>query len=420
MPLTEELHRTLTMVLAGGQGNRLQPLTSERAKPAVPFAGLFRILDFTLTNCIHSGLRRVYVLTQYRSRSLDEHLRFGWAFLPRRLGQFISGRPPQFAGTASWYRGTADAIWQNIEALDEERPDRVLILSGDHIYRMDYGRMLRQHIESGAALTIAAIPVPVEEGSRFGVFEADERGLAVSFQEKPEHPREIPGRPGWCLASMGIYLFDADELRRRLREDAENPESSHDFGKDIIPRMIAESSVHVHHFTSVADSPNPYWRDIGTLDSYYEANMDLCSALPQFNLYDHRWSIYTRQFAEPPAKVVHGDASAEEGRRTEVLDSLLCPGVVVSKAQVMRSILSYRVRIDEQAVVENSLLFSGVTVGAGAQIRRAIIDKWVEVPPGEKIGHDLEVDRKRFTVTESGIVVVPRNYEFPGSAKRSS
>jgi len=404
MLINQELRDTLTLVLAGGMGERLKPLTLQRAKPAVPFGGCYRIIDFTLSNCIHSGLRRIHVLTQYQARSLEEHIRFGWNFLPRRLEQFISVRPPHHKREEKWYAGTADAIYQNIDTLLEERPKHVLILSGDHIYKMDYGRMLAQHLETGAALTIGAVEIPQSESRRFGIFQCDVEGRVLAFQEKPEVGEEIPGKPGSCYGSMGIYVFETDELIQRLREDAEaGSESSHDFGKDIIPRMIGEVPVMAHHYTGVEDEPEPYWRDVGTIDAYYDANMDLCSVQPQFNLYDQDWPIYTLWHNDPPAKTVFDE---EDGRRSEVVDSLLCPGTVVSGASVKRSILSNRVFVGEGASVEGALLFSGVVVGKGARLRRAIVDKWTEIPEGFEVGFDPEKDAERFKVTESGIVVI--------------
>jgi glucose-1-phosphate adenylyltransferase len=410
MGLHEDLRDTLTFVLAGGQGERLKPLTIRRAKPAAPFGGAYRIIDFTLSNCIHSGLRRIYVLTQYQARSLEEHIRFGWNFLPRRLEQFISSRPPHHQGTENWYRGTADAIHQNIDSIAEEGPKHVMILSGDHIYKMDYGRMLKGHVKNGAALTIGAVRVPVSESRRFGILEVDAQGRVLSFIEKPERGPEIPGSPGFCLGSMGIYTFETAELVRRLHQDAEPGNgSSRDFGKDIIPRMIGEAPLFVHDFQDVSGSSEPYWRDVGTLDAYYDANMDLCNVSPQFNLYDSNWPIYTLWHNDPPAKTVFDEA---DGRRAEVVDSLLCPGVVVSGGKVRRSILSNRVFIDEGADVVDSILFSGVNIGKGARVRRAIVDKWCKIPDGASIGHDLELDRKRFTVTDSEIVVVPTDHVF--------
>jgi glucose-1-phosphate adenylyltransferase len=408
MQLTDELKETLTLVLAGGQGERLKPLTIGRAKPAVPFGGSYRIIDFTLSNCIHSGLRRIYVLTQYQARSLEEHIRFGWNFLPRRLEQFISVRPPHFGGAEKWYEGTADAIYRNIDTLRDEGARHVLILSGDHIYKMDYGRMLAEHMERGAALTIGAVRIPAHESRRFGVFECDAEGRVHSFLEKPATGPEIPGQPGWCLGSMGIYIFETDELIRRLEDDAAlGAESSHDFGKDIIPRMIGEVPLYAHMFEEPRpeSGKEPYWRDVGTIEALYEANLDLCSVHPQFNLYDMNWPIYALWHNDPPAKTVFDE---EGGRRAEVLDSLLCPGVIVSGARVRRSVLSNRVFVDEGARVEESILFSGVQVGRGCKLRRCVVDKWIEIPAGTEIGFDPVKDAERYHVTESGIVVVPR------------
>ena len=405
MLLTDELKETLTLVLAGGQGERLKPLTIGRAKPAVPFGGAYRIIDFTLSNCIHSGLRRIHVLTQYQARSLEEHIRFGWNFLPRRLSQFISVRPPHHLKTSAWYQGTADAIYQNLDTLEDEEPRHVVILSGDHIYKMDYGRMLEQHLDTKAALTIGAVKVPVSESRRFGIFEVDEQGNVLSFEEKPRKGKEIPGQPGFCLGSMGIYIFETAELVRRLKADAaRGSESSHDFGKDMIPRMIGEAPVLAHRFQDMKlPESEPYWRDVGTLEAYFDANMDLCSVQPQFNLYDLDWPIYTLWHNDPPAKTIFDEY---DGRKSEIVDSLMCPGVVVSGAKVRRSILSNRVRVEEKAVVEDSIVFAGVSIGRDARVRRAIVDKWIQIPPGARIGFDPEEDRRRFTVSDSGIVVV--------------
>ncbi len=422
MPLTTELKETLTLILAGGQGERLKPLTVKRAKPAVPFGGIYRIIDFTLSNCIHSGLRRICLLTQYQARSLEEHVRFGWNFLPRRLEQFISVRPPHHMGTGLWYKGTADAIYQNLDTIEEERPRHVLILAGDHIYKMDYGRMLREHLIHRAELTIGAVKIPVSEARHFGIFEVNERGRVTSFVEKPkENAPEIPGQPGYCLASMGIYVFETDELVRRLKFDAElGAASSHDFGKDLIPKMIHEAPVYVHRFIDRDNGADePYWRDVGTIDAYFEANMDLLSVKPKLNLYDYDWPIYSLWHADPPAKTV----LEEQGRRAEVVDSLLAPGVVVSGARVARSILANRTFVDERAVIEDSIVLAGVVVGKGAKIRRAIIDKWCKIPDGYEIGYDPVEDQKKFTVSDSGIVVVPIDYNFgalPSAAAATS
>jgi glucose-1-phosphate adenylyltransferase len=423
MPLTSELKETLTLILAGGQGERLKPLTLKRAKPAVPFGGSYRIIDFTLSNCIHSGLRRIHVLTQYQARSLEEHIRFGWNFLPRRLEQFISVRPPHHQGQGQWYKGTADAIRQNIETLEEERPRHVLILAGDHIYKMDYGRMLREHLIHRAALTIGAVKIPVAEAARFGIFETNERGRVQSFAEKPKSgAKEIPGQPGYCMASMGIYIFETEELIKRLVADADaGPDAANDFGKDIIPKMIDEVPVYAHNFVDRdAQGGEPYWRDVGTLDAYYEANMDLLSVKPKLNLYDYDWPIYSLWHADPPAKTVFDEQGS---RRAEVTDSLLCAGVIVSGGKVRRSILGNRVFVDENAQVEDSILLGGVVVGKGVKLKRCIVDKWAKIPDGFEIGVDREADAKRFTISESGIVVVPVGHDFgalPSAAQYTS
>ena len=408
--LTQELKETLTLILAGGEGGRLKPLTQVRAKPAVPFGGAYRIIDFTLSNCIHSGLRRIYVLTQYQALSLDEHVRFAWNFLPRRLEQFIAVRPPHHRHSAKWYRGTADAIAHNLETLYEERPRNVLILSGDHIYKMDYGTMLRQHASTGAALTIGAVRVPTDEAHHFGILVVDSDNRIIDFQEKPkENPAQIPGQPGWCLASMGIYVFEREELIRRLRDDVDDDGSTHDFGKDIIPRMIQDVPLYAHPFRDESGD-EPYWRDVGTIESYYEANMDLCNVEPQFNLYDMNWPTYSLWHNDPPAKTVFAGG---DGKRAEVVDSLLCPGVIVSGAEVRNSLLSNRVYVGDHALLDGVIALSGARIGKGARLRRTILEKWIEVPDEERIGFDPDADRERgFTVTPEGITVVPHGYRF--------
>ncbi|MBK7642552.1 MAG: glucose-1-phosphate adenylyltransferase [Planctomycetes bacterium] len=404
MSLTQELKDTLVLILAGGQGERLMRLTSHRAKPAVPFGGAYRIIDFTLSNCIHSGLRRIMLLTQYQARSLEEHIRFGWNFLPRRLEQFIGVLPPHHLSTEEkWYRGTADAIYHNLGLIEDESPKHVMILSGDHIYKMDYAWMLRDHLIKRAKCTVGAVRIPASEAPRFGIVEHDARGRVTGFDEKPKSgAKEIPGDPGYCLGSMGIYIFETEELKRRLLENAERNEG-HDFGRNIIPAMVDEEPVFAHNFRHKAGDVNPYWRDVGTIDSLYEANMDLCSLTPQFNLYDFDWPIYTLWHNDPPAKCVF-DAKTR--------DSLLCPGVIVSGSQISRSILSNRVLVQEGALVEDSLLYHGVTVRPGAKLRRTIVDKWTEIPPGVEIGFDRARDEKHFTVTPSGITIIPSRYKF--------
>ncbi len=416
---------TLTFVLAGGRGQRLSPLTDGRAKPAVPFGGAYRIIDFTLSNTIHSGLRRVFVLTQYQAYSLEEHLRYAWNFLPRRLAQFIVPRPPQHGGSGAWYRGTADAISQNLELLEQEECKHVLILSPDHIYKMDYGDMLMDHVESGAKCTIGAVEIPSEDASRFGVLEIDGDSRVTGFQEKPKSgAAEIPGQPGRCLGSMGIYIFEKEELIRRLEEDAAKTSgTSHDFGNDVLPAMVQDGTkVITHSFRDVAApahaSPDaePYWRDVGTIDAYYDANLDLCSVTPSFNLYDRNWPIYTLWHNDPPAKTVFAEP---QGRSAHIVDSLLCNGSIVSGSRVRRSILSNRVYTGEDADIEDSIIMSGVEVGDHVVLRKTIVDKWVKIPAGTQVGVDHEEDRKRFTVTESGIVVVPSGYDFKAKRRKS-
>jgi glucose-1-phosphate adenylyltransferase len=397
------------MLLAGGQGERLYPLTKDRAKPAVPFAGVYRIIDFTLSNCINSGIRRIHVLTQYKSISLHRHVLMGWNIFNTELGEFIDLIPPQQRTSESWYLGTADAIFQNIYTLDQERPGYVLILAGDHIYRMDYGEMLEFHVENQADLTIACVEVPRTEATRLGVMEVDASWRVVGFEEKPAEPKPLPERPDQSLASMGIYVFNTEKLVRELFEDARRgpEETSHDFGKDIIPHMVrAGDRVFAFPFRDAQGRGRAYWRDIGTLDSYYAANMELIQAEPIFDLYDPQWPWRTYQHQLPPAKTVH--AYREQGRVGMALDSLLSPGCIVSGGQVERVIMSPRVRINSFAFVSDSILMENVNVGRHARIQRAIIDKDVDIPPGDVIGFNLEEDRRRFKVTEGGIVVVPK------------
>jgi len=394
----------LTLILAGGKGTRLEPLTRDRAKPAVPFGGLYRIIDFTLSNCINSNLRRILVLTQYKARSLDRHIRHGWNFLTMELGEYIEVLPPQQRIDEHWYKGTADAIYQNIYSLEKENPEHVLILAGDHIYKMDYADMLAVHLESRAAVTVGVTEVEAGRSPGFGIVEVNEHRQIVGFEEKPAKPSTIPGRPGYCYASMGIYLFNRDLLEHALVGDARRAESSHDFGKDVIPAAARNVRVMAYNFKDENKKESKYWRDIGTLDAYYEANMDLIQVTPQFNLYDFAWPIRTYHEQWPPAKTVFADEAS--GRVGTVLDSLVANGCIVSGGQVLRSVLSPDVRVNSFAQVEDAILMEHVEVGRYAKIRRAIIDKDVIIPRHAEIGYHLEEDRKRFHVTESGIVVV--------------
>jgi glucose-1-phosphate adenylyltransferase len=396
---------TLTFILAGGRGERLYPLTRDRAKPAVPFGGIYRIIDFTLSNCVNSNLRRVNVLTQYKAVSLDRHIRYGWNMFSGQLGEFINIIPAQQRTGSNWYLGTADAIYQNIYSIDREGADRVLILAGDHIYMMDYLEMLTYHEERKADLTVGAVEAPLEERASLGVLSVDEGGHITGFHEKSSEAPPVPGKPDTVLASMGIYVFNTDALKRRVKEDAEM-ETSHDFGRDVIPRMVAEGDgVYVFNFNDKRTGEPRYWRDIGTLDAYFEANMDLVSVEPTFNLYDAEWPIRTYQGQYPPAKSVFSDAW---GRRGEAIDSLVSAGCIISGGLVERSILSPNVRIESHAHVCDSIIFNEVIVGQGAKVRGAIVDKETIIKPGAEVGYDMERDRQRFTVTDLGVIVIAK------------
>ncbi len=397
------MKKVLAMILAGGRGERLYPLTRDRAKPAVPFGAIYRIIDFTLSNCLNSNVRHVYALTQYKSISLHRHIQLGWNILSAPLGEFIEVIPAQQRITEHWYQGTADAIFQNIYSLQQERPDLVLVLSGDHVYKMDYRKMIDFHLQRNADLTVAAIRMDRGLSREFGVMEVDNDWRIVGFQEKPEMPKTIPGDPEGILASMGIYVFNMEILVRRLIEDARS-ESARDFGKNVIPTMIKRDQVFAFDFRLGDPGGTGYWRDVGTIEAYYETNMDLIAVTPQLNLYDPGWPIFTYGSPNPPAKTV----LIEEGRIGTALNSMLSNGCIISGGSVRRSILSPRVKVHSYAEVEDSILLEGVDVGRRAKIRRAIIDKEVEIPEGMQIGYDLEEDAKRFTVTPSGIVVAPK------------
>ncbi|MSQ96602.1 MAG: glucose-1-phosphate adenylyltransferase [Gemmataceae bacterium] len=406
----------LTLILAGGKGTRLEPLTHERAKPAVPFGGLYRIIDFSLSNCLNSDLRRILVLTQYKARSLDRHIATGWGYLSRELDEYIDVLPPQQRLDETWYQGTADAIYQNIYTIEKANPKYVIILAGDHIYKMDYGDMIRAHIEKEADLTIGCLPVPAKESVHFGVMQVDTADRISAFKEKPKEPIPVPGDPERCLASMGIYVFTARLMYELLCQDATKLDSQHDFGKNIIPSMIEKYRVFGYRFRDKNQKPIAYWRDVGTLDAYYQTNMDLIQVVPELNLYDQVWPIRTHQPQLPPPKFVFREETT--GRRGEAHDSIVCAGCIVSGGQVVRSILSPNVRINSFAHVEDSIVFSGVDVGRGSRIRRAIIDKEIKIPRGTVIGYDVEHDRRRgFTITDSGIVVIAKG-EAPETFKK--
>jgi glucose-1-phosphate adenylyltransferase len=397
------LDDVVTMVLAGGVGERLYPLTRERAKPAVYFGGPYRIIDFTLSNCLNSGLRKIFIALQYKSLSLTRHLRFGWSVVADELGEFIEVLHPQKRVGEHWYQGTADAVYQNLYSIQREGPRQLIVLSGDHVYKMDYARMLRFHLDRGAAATIAVIEVPSEEAHRFGVMQVDGEDRVTGFLEKP---KGLP--PGQQhLASMGIYIFDMNVLVPALEEDARNA-TSHDFGKDIIPALVSKAPVVAYRFYDENKKAAKYWRDIGTLDAYYEANMDLCRVNPEFNLYDPEWPVRTHQVQAPPAKFVFADAGRRVG---EALDSLISSGCIISGSTIRGSVLCPNVRVHSFCLVEESILMPGVRVGRHARLRRAIVDRDVFIPRGATIGYNDDEDRRRHTVTDSGIVVVTKEDE---------
>ncbi len=401
------------VVLAGGKGSRLEPLTRDRSKPAVPFGGCFRIIDFTLSNCLNSGLRKILVVTQYKAASLERHIELGWHFLPSELGEFVSVRPPEQRVDDNWYLGTADAIYQNIYTIEKVRPKQIVVLSGDHIYRMDYSRFVRDHIDSKADASIACLPVPVEDGRRFGVMQVDHNNRVIQFREKPATPEPIPHRPEHCLASMGIYVFNTEFLFEQLCIDANEPGSHRDFGKDIIPSIIESSFVKAWPFEDPETGGPAYWRDVGTLDSYYETSMDLTAVRPDLNLYDPTWPIRTWQPPLPPPKFVFNDFEGSLPRVGHAMDSLICSGSIISGGTVDRSILSPKVRVNSFASVSGSILFEGVEIGRHCKIQRAIIDKGVSIPEGMQIGVNPADDLSRgLTISEGGITVVPRNVRF--------
>lgn len=400
---------TLGILLAGGAGERLYPLTRDRAKPAVTFGGIYRIIDITLSNCINSDLRRVYILTQYKALSLNRHIREGWNTVARDLGEFIEILPPMKRVSENWYLGTADAVYQNIYSIGAEQPKHVLILSGDHIYKMNYRKMLEQHVNSGADVTLATILVDPNETSRFGVVDLDREGRIVGFQEKPAQTDiRSPYNPRMVSASMGVYLFNTDVLIPVLLKDAEDPKSSHDFGHDILPKMTESYRCFSFNFVDENKKEALYWRDVGTLEAYYEANMDLVSVAPVFNLYDKDWPIRTYQRQYPPAKFVF----AETGRMGVAFDSIVSAGSIVSGGVVRNSVISPDVRVNSYSEVDASILFSHVNIGRHCRIRRAIMDRDVHIPEGTVIGYDTETDRQRYFVTDSGITVVTRDYSL--------
>jgi glucose-1-phosphate adenylyltransferase len=400
------MQNVLAILLAGGAGERLFPLTKDIAKPAVPFGGAYRIIDFTLSNCINSDVRRILILTQYKSLELSRHIRDGWNILSPELGEYIEVLPPMKRVHEDWYQGTADSVFQNFQSIEAENPRYTVILAGDHIYKMNYGDMIAWHQQHSADVTIATTLVAPEEAHHFGIAEIDDHYRVVGFEEKPVHgaPRRSAFDPDRLSASMGIYVFNTGVLLRALHEDAEDPQSSHDFGKDVLPRLAASSRVIAYDFRDINDKQSRYWRDVGTLDAYYEANMDLVNVVPEFNLYDHKWPIRTCVTQQPPAKFVF----AQEGRRMGLaVDSVVSAGSIVSGGRVLHSVLSPGVRVNSYCEVEYSILMPGAEIGRYSRVRRAIVNTGVKVPESSVIGFDLEADRARgYHVTEGGIVVV--------------
>jgi glucose-1-phosphate adenylyltransferase len=401
------METVLAILLAGGAGERLSPLTRDTAKPAVCFGGVYRIIDFTLSNCINSNLRRIFILTQYKSLDLIRHIRDGWNILSPELGEFIETIPPMKRLRDDWYLGTADAVFQNSQSIAAEQPGLTLILSADHIYKMNYGEMVDWHRRHQAEITIATLQVAPEEAERFGIAEIDHSHRIVGFEEKPRHghPARSAFNRDMVSASMGVYVFNTEVLLRLLQDDAQNPASAHDFGRDVIPAALDKARVIAYDFRDINGKQARYWRDVGTIEAFYEANMDLVAVSPEFNLYDRNWPIRTRMVQAPPAKFVF----AQEGRRMGVaVDSIVAAGCIVSGGRVVRSVLSTGVRVNSYCEVEYSILMPNVRIGRNSRIRRAIVDTGVEIPECSLVGYDVEDDRARgYTVTDSGIVVVP-------------
>jgi glucose-1-phosphate adenylyltransferase len=411
------MNSIFTMILSGGKGERLQPLTEHRAKPAVPFGGKYRIIDFTLSNCLNSGLRKVAVLIQYKSHSLDRHIRSGWHVLSPELGEYIASVPPQQRISEDWYRGTADAVYQNLFLLDAEQAEFLLVLAGDHIYKMNYMEMFQWLIAKGADAVVGAIDIPIAEASRFGIMSVDEDFRIMQFEEKPAQPTPVPNDPAHAFASMGIYLFRTQVLREHLLADAQAG-TAHDFGKNIIPNMIKSGRIYAFKFHDANKKAVQYWRDIGTLDAYWEANMDLVAVDPLFNLYDQQWPIRTYQGQFPPAKFVFAQ-DFQGGRMGVALDSIVCGGCIVSGGRVQNSVLSPNVRVLDHADVRESIVMENVVIGEFSRIKRAIIDKDVVIPPHSEIGYNRDADAQRFTVTESGLVVISKGMKLHASLDSS-
>jgi len=392
----------LAVVMAGGRGERLKDLTLHRCKPATPFAGKFRIIDFVLSNCVNSGIRQIYVMTQYKAQSLIQHVQRGWSYLRGEFGEFVDVVPAQQQIGQHWYLGTADCVYQNLDMIRAHRPKHVLVLAGDHIYKMDYGPMIASHVEKGADITVGVVEVPRAIAREFGVLSVTEWNRVTNFTEKPAEPEPIPGRPDTALASMGIYVFNARLLEQLLVEDAKNESSAHDFGRNIIPAAISRLQVFAYPFTDVKTRAQSYWRDVGTVDAYYEANIELVYVAPELNLYDEEWPIWTYQAHLPPAKFVLD----EEGRRGMAVNSMIAGGCIISGAVIDQSLLYSNVRVDERSSIHRSVVLTNVKIGRGCTIRNAILDEGCEIPDGVQIGCDRSADAERFTVTDRGVVLV--------------
>jgi glucose-1-phosphate adenylyltransferase len=393
---------TLAMIMAGGRGERLRGLTEHRCKPATPFGGKFRIVDFVLSNCVNSGIRKICLLTQYKGQSLIQHVQRGWSYLRGEFGEFIDVVPAQQQVGKHWYRGTADCVYQNLEYVRSHHPKHVLVLAGDHIYKMDYGPMIAYHVEKGADITVGVVEVPVPDAREFGVLSVTDWNKVTKFTEKPPQPEPMPGNPDAALASMGIYIFNAQLLEQLLVEDAADESSSHDFGKNIIPKAIEKLSVFAYPFRNVRTRAQNYWRDVGTVDAFYEANLELVHVSPELNVYDEEWPIWTYQVQQPPAKFV----LADEGRTGMAINSLVAGGSIISGAVIRESLLFSAVRVEERSTVERSIVMPGVHIGRNCVIHNAIIDEHCDIPDGTKIGVDVRADRERFDVTPRGIVLV--------------
>jgi glucose-1-phosphate adenylyltransferase len=403
---------TLAIVMAGGRGERLKALTARRCKPATPFGGKFRIIDFVLSNCVNSGIRQIAVLTQYKAQSLIEHVNRGWSYLRGEFGEYVDVIPAQQQMGEHWYRGTADAVFQNLDYIRERRPTHVLVLAGDHVYKMDYGPMIAYHMEKGADITVGVVEVSLDEAREFGVMAVDAEKQVIGFEEKPAEPKPVPGRDDVALASMGIYIFRPKLLERLLEEDAFNPESKHDFGRNIIPATIHTRAVYAYPFQDVRTRAQSYWRDVGSVDAFYDANLELVHVSPELNLYDEQWPIWTYQAHTPPAKFVLNDGD----RVGLAINSTVAGGCIVSGAQVRDSMLFSRVHVEERSVVEQCVVLPNVHIGPGCRIRRAVIDEDCDLPEGTVIGHDPAEDARRFHVTKRGVVLVTADMLRKGSA----